>query len=99
MANRTKAEKWRSEETDKFFMALQVFGTDFSMIEKLFADRSREQIKVIAYWNLISLQNKFRKEERRNKAHIDKILANKERLTFKDFQAKFGPVDLKQDQD
>lgn len=46
MANRTKAEKWRPEETDKFFMALQVFGTDFSMIEKLFADRSREQIKV-----------------------------------------------------
>ena len=46
MPNRTKAEKWRAEETDKFFMALQVFGTDFSMIEKLFADRSREQIKV-----------------------------------------------------
>jgi hypothetical protein len=54
------------------------------MIEKLFeGERSREQIK-----------NKFRKEERENKAHIDKLLANKAGLTLKDFEAQFGPLKL-----
>jgi len=48
-------------------MALQIFGTDFSLIEKIFeGKRTREQIK-----------NKFRKEEKKNKAHIDTVLSNK----------------------
>ena len=44
---RQPAEKWKPEETQKFYMALQIFGTDFSLIEKVFNhQRSREQIKV-----------------------------------------------------
>lgn len=79
---RQPAEKWRVEETEKFYLALQIFGTDFSMIERVFeGERSREQIK-----------NKFRKEERKNKAHIDKLLANKEGLTLKFFTEKYGPI-------
>jgi hypothetical protein len=34
--NRQPAEKWKPEETEKFFMALQIIGTDFSMIERIF---------------------------------------------------------------
>ena len=42
-------EKWKPEDTQKFYLALQIFGTDFSMIEKVFnQERTREQIKVIS---------------------------------------------------
>ena len=86
---RQPAEKWRVEETDKFYLALQIFGTDFSMIEKVFqGERSREQIK-----------NKFRKEERKNKQFIDGLLANKEGLTLKDFKARFGPIKIAEKKD
>ncbi|CDW72041.1 myb domain-containing protein [Stylonychia lemnae] len=81
---RQPAEKWKPEETKKFFMALQIFGTDFSLIEKVFnQERTREQIK-----------NKFRKEERKNKKFIDELLNNKERKSLKDFEALFGKADL-----
>lgn len=77
---RQPAEKWKPEETQKFFSALQIFGTDFTMIEKVFnGERSREQIK-----------NKFRKEERINKGHIDTLLINKEGITLKDFYTMYG---------
>lgn len=50
------------------------------MIEKVFnGERSREQIK-----------NKFRKEERMNKGHIDTLLINKEGITLKDFYTMYG---------
>ena len=40
---RQPAEKWKVEETSKFYMALQIFGTDFSLIEKVFdQQRTRE---------------------------------------------------------
>lgn len=82
---RQPAEKWRPEETEKFNMALQIFGTDFSMIEKVFnGERSREQIK-----------NKFRKEERKNKGEVDRLLENKEGLGIRDFEQRFGKIQIK----
>ena len=33
---RQPAEKWKPEETRKFYLALQIFGTDFSLIERVF---------------------------------------------------------------
>jgi len=30
---RLPSEKWKPEETEKFFMALRLFGTDFSLVE------------------------------------------------------------------
>ena len=87
MKNLTEAKKWNEAETDKFFMALQVFGADFTMVAKVFGgERSREQVK-----------NKFRKEEKKNKDHIDKLLINKDRVTLKDFYAKYGAVPLDED--
>jgi hypothetical protein len=45
--NLTEAKKWTEQETSKFLMALQVFGTDFTMISRVFSgERTREQIKV-----------------------------------------------------
>lgn len=60
---RAKAEKWSASDTEKFFNALQQFGTDFSLIEKLFTNRSRRQIK-----------SKFKKEEANNRVRVELAL-------------------------
>jgi hypothetical protein len=39
-------KKWAKEENRKFFKALKIFGTDFSLIANFFESRSRVQIKV-----------------------------------------------------
>ena len=44
---RNHTEKWTEEETRKFLKAIEIFGSDFSMIAKLFPKRNRAQIKVI----------------------------------------------------
>jgi hypothetical protein len=80
--NLTESKKWTQRETDKFYMSLQLFGADFTMIAKVFGgERSREQIK-----------NKFRKEEKRDKKMVDSLLKNRDRVTISDFIASYGPV-------
>jgi len=60
--NINHSEKWTEEETKKFYRAIELFGTDFSLITKLFPNRNRNQIK-----------NKFLKEEKVSKKKIDLI--------------------------
>ncbi|XP_076141046.1 uncharacterized protein LOC143123479 isoform X3 [Alosa pseudoharengus] len=60
---------WSSQETDMFFLAISMVGTDFSMIGSMFPHRARSEIK-----------NKFKKEERANAWRIDKAFREKRRL-------------------
>uniref|UniRef100_A0A3B5BM93 B double prime 1, subunit of RNA polymerase III transcription initiation factor IIIB n=1 Tax=Stegastes partitus TaxID=144197 RepID=A0A3B5BM93_9TELE len=60
----TYSKPWSSEETDMFFLAVSMVGTDFSMICQLFPHRARSEIK-----------NKFKKEERENSWRIDKAFS------------------------
>ena len=54
------------------------------MIAKVFgSERSREQIK-----------NKFRKEEKRDKKMIDRLLENRDKVTIAEFVKKYGPVQM-----
>lgn len=55
--------KWTDRETDLFYLALEQFGTDFSLISKLFPGRTRPHIK-----------RKFVKEKRSNRAKVDAAL-------------------------
>ncbi|XP_029115525.1 transcription factor TFIIIB component B'' homolog isoform X3 [Scleropages formosus] len=57
---------WSDKETDMFFLAISMVGTDFSMIGQLFPHRARTEIK-----------NKFKKEERANGWRIDKAFREK----------------------
>lgn len=50
-------------ETNKFYNALSTVGTDFSMINAIFPNRKRRELK-----------NKFKREERRNGALVEKAL-------------------------
>lgn len=64
-------KKWSEKETAKFYKALSMVGTDFTMIQRLFPNRNRDEIK-----------RKFKREERINQALIDKILCKYNFLKF-----------------
>ncbi|KAK2845569.1 hypothetical protein Q7C36_010423 [Tachysurus vachellii] len=59
-------KSWSVRETDLFFLAMSMVGTDFSLIGQLLTNRSRAAIK-----------SKFKKEERVNSWRVDKALRNK----------------------
>nr|XP_043868058.1 transcription factor TFIIIB component B'' homolog isoform X1 [Solea senegalensis] len=70
----THTKPWSSEETDMFFLAISMVGTDFSMISQLFPHRARSEIK-----------NKFKKEERLNSWRIDKAFRERRKLDIEYF--------------
>ncbi|KAG9266314.1 hypothetical protein AMEX_G20843 [Astyanax mexicanus] len=70
----TYTKPWSNKETDMFFLAISMVGTDFSMIGQLFPHRARIEIK-----------NKFKKEERANSWRIDKAFKERRRLDLEFF--------------
>ncbi|KAM7166936.1 transcription factor TFIIIB component B'' homolog isoform 3-T3 [Macrochelys suwanniensis] len=65
---------WSNKETDMFFLAISMVGTDFSLIGQLFPHRARTEIK-----------NKFKREEKANGWRIDKAFKEKRPFDFKFF--------------
>ncbi|CAG5867604.1 unnamed protein product [Menidia menidia] len=70
----TYTKPWSIEETDMFFLAVSMVGTDFSMICQLFPHRARSEIK-----------NKFKKEERVNSWRVDKAFRERRKLDIEYF--------------
>ncbi|XP_034565217.1 transcription factor TFIIIB component B'' homolog isoform X2 [Notolabrus celidotus] len=70
----TYSRPWSGEETDMFFLAISMVGTDFSMICQLFPHRARSEIK-----------NKFKKEERENSWRVDKAFRERRKLDIEYF--------------
>ncbi|XP_072272335.1 transcription factor TFIIIB component B'' homolog isoform X2 [Pyxicephalus adspersus] len=68
------SKPWSDEETDMFFLAISMVGTDFSMIGQLFPHRERIEIK-----------NKFKREERANSWRIDKAFSEKQAFNLEFF--------------
>ncbi|XP_047661574.1 transcription factor TFIIIB component B'' homolog isoform X2 [Tachysurus fulvidraco] len=83
----TYTKPWSNRETDLFFLAISMVGTDFSMIGQLFPHRARTEIK-----------NKFKKEERANSWRIDKAFKEKRGLDL-DFFSKLLAQILKNDEE
>ncbi|KAL1253272.1 hypothetical protein QQF64_017965 [Cirrhinus molitorella] len=71
----TYTKPWSNGETEMFYLAISMVGTDFSMIGQLFPHRARMEIK-----------NKFKKEERNNSWRIDKAFKEKRRLDLDFFK-------------
>ncbi|XP_068523634.1 transcription factor TFIIIB component B'' homolog isoform X2 [Anas acuta] len=65
---------WSNKETDMFFLAISMVGTDFSLIGRLFPHRARSEIK-----------NKFKREEKANGWRIDKAFKEKRPFDFELF--------------
>ncbi|XP_048861191.1 transcription factor TFIIIB component B'' homolog isoform X14 [Brienomyrus brachyistius] len=72
---------WSIKETDMFFLAISMVGTDFSIIGRLFPHRPRKEIK-----------NKFRKEERINAWRIDKAFREKRPYDEQFFSMLLGRI-------
>ncbi|XP_050802776.1 transcription factor TFIIIB component B'' homolog isoform X6 [Gopherus flavomarginatus] len=68
------AKPWSNKETDMFFLAISMVGTDFSLIGQLFPHRARTEIK-----------NKFKREEKANGWRIDKAFKEKRPFDFEFF--------------
>lgn len=65
-SKREKSVRWTAVETDKFFKAVSMWGSDFEMISRMFPNRSRKQVK-----------NKWTREERANPARLDVAFARR----------------------
>ncbi|WFD07337.1 hypothetical protein MVES1_002700 [Malassezia vespertilionis] len=55
-----RTQRWSAEETERFFLAVSQWGTDFEMITRLFPHRTRREIK-----------SKWTKESRQNAKRLD----------------------------
>ncbi|XP_051732943.1 transcription factor TFIIIB component B'' homolog isoform X2 [Ctenopharyngodon idella] len=82
----TYTKPWSNGETEMFYLAISMVGTDFSMIGQLFPHRGRLEIK-----------NKFKKEEKNNSWRIDKAFKEKRRLDL-DFFKKLMEQVLKDEE-
>lgn len=60
---RDKSGGWNEDQTDKFYEALRMFGTDFQMISKMLPGRTRRSVKL-----------KFTREERHDEPRIKRAL-------------------------
>lgn len=80
------SNRWSPAETDLFYEALSMCGTDFSMVQTLFPHRTRPQIK-----------GKYKLEEKSNPNRINAALRNKKAFdpTFKDRVREFAESNLK----
>ena len=63
--NRSKPTKWTKQETELFYKAMEQFGTDFTLIQRLFPSRTRRQVKA-----------KYLKEQNSNDDRIESCMNN-----------------------
>ncbi|KAI5384352.1 uncharacterized protein LOC127101519 isoform X2 [Lathyrus oleraceus] len=64
--------KWSKQDTEMFYEAVRQFGTDFSMIQQLFPDKTRHQVKL-----------KYKKEERQHPLLLSDAVNNRSKdLSF-----------------
>ncbi|RKP22119.1 hypothetical protein ROZALSC1DRAFT_26502, partial [Rozella allomycis CSF55] len=66
----SRSDRWSKFEDELFYKALNVCGTDFGLMSKLFPYRDRVQLK-----------NKFKKEEKFNPRKINEALQSMTRIT------------------
>ncbi|ESQ53171.1 hypothetical protein EUTSA_v10024751mg [Eutrema salsugineum] len=63
--NKTSRTRWSKQDTELFYEGIQEFGSNLSMVQQLFPNRTREQIKL-----------KFKLEERRYPLKLNDALSN-----------------------
>ncbi|KAM6578639.1 hypothetical protein CsatB_030476 [Cannabis sativa] len=64
--DRTPSTRWSKNDTELFYEAVRQIGTDFTIIQQLFPNRTREQVKL-----------KFKKEERQHPLRLSDALTNR----------------------
>ncbi|KAL6514882.1 hypothetical protein OROGR_020461 [Orobanche gracilis] len=64
--DKTPSTRWSKQDTELFYEAVSQFGTDLTMIQQLFPDRTRRQVKL-----------KYKKEERQHPVRLRDALTNR----------------------
>ncbi|XP_062076802.1 uncharacterized protein LOC133781749 [Humulus lupulus] len=64
--DKTPSTRWSKHDTELFYEAVRQMGTDFTIIQQLFPNRTREQVKL-----------KFKKEERQHPLRLSDALTNR----------------------
>jgi hypothetical protein len=67
-STRSKPTKWKKEDTELFYKAIEQFGTDFTLIQSLFPGRTRRQVK-----------SKYMLEQKANDERITSCMNNTNR--------------------
>ncbi|KAL1501569.1 hypothetical protein ABEB36_006869 [Hypothenemus hampei] len=80
-----RARAWTQTETLRFYKALNLIGTDFTVMAQLFPKRNRRELKT-----------KFKKEERINRGLIDKALKEPCQYNFLDLKRE---LDVEQEEE
>lgn len=68
-----RPKEWTKSETLRFYNALNSIGTDFMLMCELFPKRNRKELKM-----------KFKKEEKLNRALVDKALTQPRQFDMQD---------------
>ncbi|XP_051210079.1 uncharacterized protein [Lolium perenne] len=86
--NRKTRARWTKSDTDLFYQGLQQFGSDFAMIQQLFPDKSRDQVR-----------QKFKSEEKKHPMQVhDAILhRSKDNVYLKQVIKQLNIEDLQRD--
>eukprot|EP01133_Synstelium_polycarpum_P004362 gene4362-5097_t len=74
---RDQARRWDPAETQRFYEALEKYGTDFSLIENIFENRTRRQLKT-----------KYLQEVKKNPDFIHSKLNNRGPINLEEYQQK-----------
>jgi len=75
--------KWSPSETDMFYQALALYGTDLFLVQTFFRNKSAAQIKV-----------KFAKELKKNPDYVEGVLTKqRQKLTKDTFEQLHGKID------
>ncbi|KAF8098536.1 hypothetical protein N665_0264s0039 [Sinapis alba] len=64
--NRTPRTRWSKQDTQLFYEGIQEFGSNLSMVQQLFPDKTRQQIKL-----------KYKLEERKNPLKLNDALSTR----------------------
>lgn len=78
-----RSKDWSKDETLRFYKALNTMGTDFTLMCELFPGRSRRELKM-----------KFKKEERVNRALIDRAVMQPIQFDITDLQRDLEKQEL-----
>ncbi|CAM4861524.1 unnamed protein product [Rotaria socialis] len=80
-----RRKRWNSRDTLRFYQALRMCGTDFTLIARVFPNRDRDDIK-----------RKFKTEDKANRTLVDSAL--KQRVPF-DLTCFYSPSEESSDDD
>jgi len=77
-----QGKQWSFQDTEDFYSAMSIFGTDFGMMESLFPGVGRKSIK-----------KKFNREEKCNPQRVKEILQGQRNSNWGDFLQQTGRTD------